>query len=153
MSFWQKSTEIYTDKRSSKHPIAIFMNSMNAANFIPPNIGGQNQWHRIDLKPLGVSADAKSAFLCGLLVITHGTNPQEGQVTCSFKSPSSTMHHANYMGQSIESHIGGGQRSNIATWCPLENGEFDFSYNWIGDGLWSANCSYGINLSLQAWTR
>ena len=111
------------------------------------------EWVRVDLKPFGVSADAKAAFLAGLLIITHGTESEISDLHITFKAPSATGNCAKYIGQAIEAHIGGGQRSSMATWVPLEDGLFDWCYTVGTDGACPTNPAYGVNLSPQAWTR
>lgn len=144
---WTRSTEMYTSQDNSKGPIPVFVNSVAP---IGPAAG---QWVQVDLKPLGVEANAKSAFLSGLLIITHGSAPQACDLTVSMRAPGSPLAAGNYLGQTVEAHIGGGQRSGFASWVPLVNGVFEFQWNRSTFGQWPTECAYGINLSLQAWTR
>lgn len=144
---WAKSSEFYTNPDNSKGPIAVFINSQTPAG---PAAG---QWVQIDLKPYGVAADAKAAFLSGLLIITHGTSQQSCDAYVALRAPGSTLAAGNYIGQVVEAHVGGGQRSGMASWVPLSNGVFEFQWNRNTFGLWPAECAYGINLSLQAWTK
>jgi len=114
----------------------------------------QNVWHRVDLKPWGVPADAKFAMLNGLLVITHGTNPQIADIKVTFRSPADiTADPTRYIGQCIEAHIGGGQRTNMSAIVALLNGEFDYAYSATGPIGWPDYASYAINLSLDGYAR
>lgn len=144
---WQKSTEIYTNPANPKEPIAIFVNSVSGA--------GQSSgvWHQVDLKPYGVAFDAKSAMLSGVLIITHGSAPQTCDLTVSFRAVGNNLAAGNYIGQTIETAVGAGQRSTMATFVPLNNGIFEFQWNRNTTGQWPTECAYGINLSLQAWTK
>lgn len=144
---WVKSTEVYTNPDNSKAPAPVFVNSYTNAG---PLAG---QWVQIDLKPLGVAADAKAAFLSGLLIITHGSTPQTCDATVALRAPGSQLTAGNYLGQVVEAHVGGGQRSGFASWVPLVDGVFEFRWDRNTFGQWPSECSYGINLSLQSWTR
>lgn len=144
---WAKSSEFYTNPDNSKAPAPVFVNSYS---YTGPTAGG---WVQIDLKPYGVAADAKAAFLSGLLIITHGTSQQVCDATVSLRAPGSGLQAANYLGQVVEAHVGGGQRSGFASWVPLVNGVFEFQWSRSTFGQWPQECSYGINLSLQAWTK
>lgn len=113
-----------------------------------------NTWHKIDLKPHGVAADAKVAFLTGLMIITHGSTQETADAIIGFRKPGDTSATCGqYIGQVTEAHIGGGQRSGLATWVPLENGEFEFCWRVSTPGLWPQHSSYGLNLAVQAWGR
>lgn len=144
---WVGATEIFTHPSHPAGPVPIFINSYT---YTGPSPGG---WIQIDLKPYGVTADAKAAFLGGILIITHGTSQQTCDLTVSLRAPGSTLAAGNYVGQTVESHVGGGQRSNMSAWVPLVNGIFEFQWNRNTFGQWPQECSYGINLSLQAWTK
>lgn len=114
----------------------------------------QNTPITVDLTPFGVASDAKVAFLSGVLTITHGTTTETADLKITFAAADEgPMDCGKYLGQTIESAVGGGQRSNMATWVPLTSARFRFCYSLSTPGAWPANSSYAINLSLQAWGR
>ena len=147
---WQVSTKTYTSPKNPKALAPIFLNTYTKVA-IPASATQKNTWYQVDLKPMGVSATAKWAFLSGLLIVTHGTSEQSCNLTVSFRGVGDTLTVENYLGQVIEPHLGGGQRSGLASYVPLKNGVFEYAYNYDGDGAWPASCAYGVNLSLQAW--
>jgi len=120
----------------------------------PAGPAQQNTWHRVDLRPWGVPNDARFAFLNGLLVITHGTSPQIADLRVTFRSPDDiTADPTRYIGQCIEAHIGGGQRTNMSAIVKLLNGQFDFAYAASGPIGWPDFASYAINLSLDGYAK
>lgn len=144
---WQKSTETYTAEGNSKSPVAVFVNSYTGTGPV------SGVWHEIDLKPLGVAADAKSALLSGLLLITHGTTQETCDMHVALRAPGNGLDAGNYLGQVVEAHVGGGQRSGFTSRVPLVNGVFQFHWTRVNSVQWPAGCAYGINLSLQEWNR
>jgi hypothetical protein len=145
---WEKSTEIYTNPDNSKYPTGIFISS-----YIPSYGPPAGQWTQVDLKPYGVSADAKAVFLSGILIITHGTLAQTCDLSVTLRAPGSTLVGGAYLGQTVEAHIGGGQRSTMGTWVPVENGIFEIHWGRSTFGQYPSECTYGVNLSLQAWVK
>lgn len=144
---WVEGSTIGVRADNPKEPMAIFVNSYTGAG---PKEG---QWHLLSVTDAGIPADAKSVFLSGLLIITHGTNPETCDLNVSFRAPGNDMVYQASIGQTIEAHIGGGQRSNMATWVPVRNGAIEF-YWWRNTaGNWPANCAYGVNLIAQAYLR
>ncbi len=144
---WQRSTELYVSGGNTKSPVAVFVNSYTPAGF------QAGTWYDVDLKPYGVSADAKGAFLSGLLIITHGQSSQTCDMTVVTRAPGNQLDAGNYQGQVVEAHLGGGQRSGFSSWVPLVNGVFQFRWDRNTYLQWPQECAYGINLSLQAWSR
>lgn len=151
---WLKVNEFYVTPSPSRMygpDNAVYVQTRLPSNYGPQQTG---VWHKSDLKPLGVSADAVAAFLSGLLIITHGTAEEIADIRVAFRRPGDTdCDTSKYLGQSCEAHIGGGQRSGLATWVPLTNGEFEFCYQIATPGAYPQNSAYAINLSLQAWAR
>lgn len=144
---WVESTAIYTNPSDSKRPGVIFVNSYTGAG---PKDG---LWVSVDLKPFGVTRDAKAAFLSGVLIITHGRAAQICDLSIALRAPGSDLDGGNYIGQTIETQPGGGQRSTMSTWVPLVDGVFEAQWRRSTVDQWPASCAYGINLSLQAWIR
>lgn len=150
---FQKSTEIYTATNQvrmySDNP--IYFGANMAATWGTPAAG---VWHRVDLKKYGVAADAKAAFLSGMLIITHGTTVETADMTLTARSPGDNASDCNkYLGQAIEASVGNGIRSNASFWVPLVNGEFDWCWKPSTGGVWPTNSAYGGNFSLLAWVR
>lgn len=126
---------------------AIFVNSHTGYG------GVDREWHEVNVVPLGVPADAKAVFLAGILIITHGTTEETADLTIALRAKGDALNPGNYIGQTTEPHVGGGQRSNMAAWVPLRDGKFEYYWTRSTQGQWPANSSYGINLSLQAYVR
>lgn len=159
---WIKATEFYVTPSPSR-----IYGPDNAVYIITHGPAGSdygqqetNAWHTIDLAPFGVPADATAAFLSGLLIITGGTTAEIADLRVVFRRPGDMTSCAKYMGQaSFQTNsvngqpIGGGQRSTMATWVPLAEGKFELCYQLSTIGTWPTNPAYGINLSVQAWTR
>lgn len=137
--------QIHVRDDNSKSPIAIFINSYTDAGPLAGN------WYSIDVTTLGIPKTAKSVFLSGILIITHGTTPGLCDLTVAFRAPGDSLDPGNYIGQTIEPWVGGGSRSTMSTWAPVKNGLVEFQWNRSTSGLWPLNCSYGINLSAQAY--
>lgn len=151
---WLKASEVYFTTSAAR----LYSNNVVyvGTHLGEDNYGtqGADQWHLVDLKPYGVSSDAISAFLSGVLIITHGITPETADMRIVFRRPGDLSCSTEAMiGQVIEGAIGGGQRSTMATWVPLEDGCFAYSYSLSTPGDWPVNSGYGVNLSLQAWSR
>jgi len=151
---WFKATEVYfttSPARLYSDNAVWFGTHLGAGDYGPQ---GEAQWHSVDLKPYGVASDAISAFLSGVLIITHGTASETADMKIVFRKPGDASCPVSAtMGQVVEAHVGGGQRSTMSTFVPLSNGCFEYSYTLSTPGDWSANSGYGVNLSLQAWAR
>ena len=105
---------------NSKVPIALFVNSYT------PTGPASGSWQTISLSSLGIPTNAKSVFLSGMLIITHGTTAQTCDLTIAFRAPGDTLAAGNYIGQTIEAAIGSGQRSTMSTWAPASGGNIEF---------------------------
>jgi len=109
-------------------------------------------WCRADLKPFGVPDDAKFAFLTGLLIITHGTGEQLAAISLTFRQVGDTSADCDKMiAEAVETRIGSGQRSGVATWVPVTNGTVEYCFNVVGQSGWPDWSAFGLNLSVQAW--
>lgn len=149
---WEQVTEIYFT------PSQVRMYGPGALQSlvgVPDPVGcqSQNTWCEADLTLYGVPTDAKYAFMSGLLLITHGTNAQQADYQITFKKPGTTGDCSKYLGQTVEPHTGGGQRSNMSTWVPLSEGKTEFCFRYNAPAAWPNWSSYGVNLSVQAWAR
>ena len=124
---------------------AVFSNTYTGAGL------AWNTWQTVDVTSLGIPAKAKSVQLTGLLIITHGTTEQACDLTVSIRPAGSNGSANNYVGQAVEAHVGGGQRTNLTTWAPLVRGKFEIFLGRNTHGQWPLECSYGVNLNAQAF--
>lgn len=147
---WVTGTTHYRDD-NTKAMQAVFSNNYTGAGT------PFNSWQTIDVTTLcdGVSsclpATTKSIFVTGILLITHGTTNESCDLNFSARAYGDTMHEANSICQAVEAHIGGGQRSGCATWIPVVDGKFQVYQKTNTPGTWPTNCSYGVNLVVQAY--
>lgn len=147
---WVEGHAIGVSTDNSKRPSVLFTNTI-ASQYHPP----ANVWYTVDVTRWGVPSDALAVFLSGMLIITHGTREETCNLTLALRAPGSNLDSGNYSGQVIEAHVGGGQRSTFSSWVPVKSGRFEWSWNtsqWTGEN-WPAECSYGLNMSLQAYLR
>lgn len=141
-----QAREIWIDGGAPR--TAIFVNTYTGLG------GTADTWQRIDLKPHGVPADAKAVQLTGILIVTHGQQPETADLSVAFRRPGvDAVTCANYVGQTVEAHVGGGQRTNLMTWVPVVDGAVEFCYRRSTQGQWPGNSAYGVNLFVQAWVR
>ncbi len=156
---WTRMTEIFTRNDNAYSRGDVFVNSYTGVHRPPSCAAGQ--WCTIDVTDYGVPADAKAVFLSGILIITHGTKPELADMFVGFRAygdaavtgdlpfPGGTW----YVGQVIETDTQSGQRSPMATWVPVRDGKFQFTYSVTTPGTWPDHSSYGVNLTIQAWGR
>ena len=80
----------------------------------------------------------------------------------TFARPGTTTAPGNYIFQAIEGQTEGGQRSTSGAWVPVVDGatvwqwgrgDVKTQYPKSAIGSYPAECSYGINLSVQAYIR
>ncbi len=147
---WRKSNEIYNHDQHSG-PTVIFSGTGSGQAGLPPRA-----WHTIDLKPLGVSADATFAELNGFLVITHGSVSGTADLTVTVRPVGSTLHEGNYQLQTIEPWVGGGARQVQGTIVALNDGKLQLYWknNFSGSpDNGESGSVYLINLWLEKWGR
>lgn len=141
-----------------------------------------------NISPSTTDQFATWVFLAGRLIITHTEPNHTADLYVRFRAhdapsftdssgnpinpPCETTSHlpttdpnyyaepVGYIGQTVEQHYAGGQRSNMSTYVPLKDGKFDFCFSIKESGnlLTTVNDianntlnTYGINLSLQAF--
>lgn len=139
------SGNIHVPLDSARIRTAVFVNSYTYAG--PP----AGQWTTIDATDIGVPSSAKAVFLGGILIITHGTNYATCSLTLTMRNAGSMLLSGNYQAQSVEAHVGGGQRSTMAQWVPLNRGKFEIYWSRSTAGQWPLDCAYGMNLTVQAY--
>lgn len=107
-------------------------------------------WNKINVSAY-VPVGTKAIHLSGLLIITHGSTAETADLVVKFRKVGGTDDH--YHAQCIEAATGGGQRSTMATWVPLdENLEFEMKYTVTNpNATWPTYSAYGINLSIDAY--
>lgn len=157
---WVKMTELWCANLQVEQYIN---NAVWGSTNTSPNWGSQsNQWILTDLSPYGVPNDsdpngsAKFAFLSGMLIITHGSNAETANVTFTARIPGDTAGSdaTQYLGQTLESQIGSGQRSNAAMWVPVKDGKIEWMYQTPSEpALYPAYSAYAVNFTLQCWGR
>lgn len=136
---------------------AIFVNSVN-----PETTPPAGEWISLQVAQFGIPADAKAVYIGGILIITHGRKTQLCDLTVTFAKPGSTSTTGNYIFQAIEAQTEGGQRSTAGAWVPVVDGvtvwqwgrgDVKTQYPKGAIGPYPTECSYGINLSVQAYIR
>jgi hypothetical protein len=123
-------------------------------------------WQKVDLKPYGVPADALTADVRGLLILTGAIgNMESADLGVIFRKPGDpniSCHSNYYVGQTtfVTNFVGGqviagGQRTNMQAHVPLENGEVEWCWTrstW-GPPQTEVYTLYGVSLSVQGYTR
>ena len=138
-----------TAKKGEFHNMVVFLNSAtgDGVDKYP-----MNQWATVDLSGY-VPENTKAVFLSGMLIITHGSVAETCDLHTYFRSGNSVTD-TQYVGQTVEAHIGGGQRSNHSVWVPLDDGKFQFKWNSSTyPNTYPTHRSYGVNMRLNAWLR
>jgi hypothetical protein len=154
---WVEGSKIGVLTDNPESYAAIFVNSIN-----PDTTPPAGEWIALKLAQFGIPADAKAVFIGGILIITHGRKTQLCNLTVTFAKPGSTSATGNYIFQAAEGQTEGGQRSTAGTWVPVVDGvtlwqwargDVKTQYPKGAIGPYPAECSYGINLSVQAYIR
>lgn len=106
--------------------------------------------HTINMQNIA-PVNAVGVGLSGTLIITHGTTQETANLRVSFR-PSSTDTWYGYRGQTIEAHVGGGQRSNHSIVVPMKNRTFQMLLEGAeGKPQWPTYSAYGINYIVDYW--
>jgi hypothetical protein len=147
---WVETNRVYTHDQHSG-PTIIFVGT-TAPGLTP------DAWHTIDLKPHGVTADAKWAEIVMHLIITHGALTGIANLTATFRPPGATLDAGNYQMQTIEPWTGGGERGSQMVRVGLVDGCFEFYWKKHRAGVPDVDPSQGgsdylLNGWLQAWGR
>lgn len=124
---------------------AIFVNSYTGAG------ASAGSWHLLDVTTLGIPITAKAVFLVGILIITHGITDVLCDLSLALRAYGDPLNPGNYIGQTIERWVGGGQRSTMSSWVPVKQGKFEYYWSRSTFDQWPTSCAYGINLSAQAY--
>jgi hypothetical protein len=147
---WRESNRIYTHDNHAG-PTVVF--SGDTTSGAPPHYASR-QWHTVDLKPLGVDADAVFAELTGFLIITDA-GPEIDNLTATFRRVGSTLNEGNYQMQAISVFTGDGARQVQSVTVPLVNGCFEFYWRKDVGGVAENGhpSSFLLNLWLSKWGR
>jgi len=147
---WNKSNEVYNYDQHSG-PTVVFAG--DGTSGAPPHYAPE-VWHTIDLKPLGVTADAKFAEINGFLIITD-LGSEIDNLTATFRAPGSTLDAGNYQMQVISVFSGDGQRQVQSCIVALVNGCFEFYWKKQVGGVAENGhpTSFLLNLRLAKWGR
>ena len=128
----------------------IFLNTHSQPEGLAPGV-----WHDIDVVPLGIPRDVLSIFMSGILIITHGRAYETCDITLAFRGPGSATLAGNYIFQTVESSLLGGQRSNASAMIPVKGGKFQMQWNQSSprDKAYPEVCAYGANIRVQMYLR
>jgi hypothetical protein len=127
--------------------IVVFMNT--GSDYLTP----EGVWNTVDVSAL-VPPDTKAVMLSGMLILTHGSNPDVCNLFLAYRAWGETFNYS-YSGQVDEGSINGGQRLNYTDWCEIRQGKFEYKW-WrtpAHPGVWPAECAYGLNIRLVAYLR
>jgi hypothetical protein len=136
-----------------KSTIPVFVNTYTGAGMsvYPPG-----RWNVIHLAGL-VPDTALAVQLSTLLIITHGTTPEDANLTVALRRHGSeTDNSGDYQGQVIEPAIGGGQRSTWTETVALSTDgllAFDLFWNLTArpaGANWPQYSAYAINMGIAA---
>lgn len=156
---WVRCTELFVPR---DNPTAWSASGVGAYLAFP-NIGiaGQgygiapNTWTTLDLTRLGVPRDARAVLLHTLMIITHGASSEVAGATIAYRRPGTVDNSWNYHSQVCEAHVGGGQRTTDALWCPVENGRIEvyWSPQRAVAADWPTGSAIGLSIVVNAWAR
>lgn len=150
MTGWRKSNEIYTHSQHSG-PTVLFTGTASGQQGLAPGA-----WHTIDLKPLGVAADAVFAELNGFLIITHSGPTADADLIVCVRPVGSSLAAGNYQMQVLERWQAGGQRAVQPVTVSLNDGKFELQWMPRVAGQYDGGAggnAYLVNLWLAKWGR
>lgn len=95
-------------------------------------------------------ANAVGVSLSGILLVTHGTRQETCDLRVWFR-PSPAHDWSAYRGQTIETAVGSGQRSNHTLTVPMVDRKFQVWIEPATGAPWPTGCSYGVNYRPDYW--
>lgn len=146
---WVEGTRIGVRTDNAAPYGLVYFNSYYPANGalnLPRGV-----WTTIDAKLAGVPADALAVDLNGILIITHGTVRESCDLHLALRKVGDTLPCDYYIGQTVEMEPGNGQRSNMSSWVPVVNGEFQACWTGTTTIPWPDSCAYGTTLHVQSY--
>lgn len=117
-------------------------------------IAPEGTWVYLDL-PAWVPFDAVAVKISGYLILTHGNAAQ----TCNLTFYVEGMEIGegdpqwDYIGQVVEGHVGGGQRSGFSVIAPVFNGQIGIMWDVLDayyPSAWPTGCAYGGRFNIDA---
>lgn len=78
-------------------------------------------WTRVDLKRIGCPAAARFVTVHPLMVITHGTVPDDVDIEIAYRKPGTIDNSNHWDTQATEGNIGGGQRQTDTLSCEMSD--------------------------------
>lgn len=148
---WMSSTETLIPI-GGEIPLWRF-NSSNGKGVVPgahPTVPAipEGVMTQIDLLPLGVPIDAIAVHITSLLIITHGTMNEICDLQIRIDGVAQIEQP--YIGQSVEAHRGGGQRTNFSVIAPVNNGFVGIRWDGLSGADWPSGCAFGGNFVIDA---
>ena len=154
---WKKSASgVWFPTRSPKEFLSIYING-NDGNGIGfgPRCYARGQWSTQDFSDV-LPLNCKAVEFGGVLIITHGTQPQSANLMIGFRATGETWNYW-YDGQTIESMIGSGVRTNYTSgYVAVNQGKLDVWWDCldmspnpaaeIPVGAYPNQSSFGITL-------
>lgn len=141
------------DAGNSYGSAAIYLNSGHPATGGPQ---AEGVWHKKDLKPLGVPADAVAVLLTGIELITMSGASEVADLHFAARKPGNIKVTPNYyLGQTACVVAAGGSRSNHTFVVPLVNGELEYAFqlgpNVQQSPVYPAGAAYGFTFCVQGY--
>jgi hypothetical protein len=95
-----------------------------------PNVGKPHDWTTVDVSSY-VPPEAKAVFLSGVLIITHGRNPETAELQIYFRRDDTQDKGKNYIHQVVLNQLGkpNGQRCCASVIVPL-TAQKTFQWKW-----------------------
>lgn len=146
-SGWQTGI-LHVRNDNGKGPAAIYINTTGPTpgwNF--PN----NTWQTVDVTKIAdanLPVTTKAIQLHGILIVTHGPGVEDCGIDAAFRVPGNGLTEGNYSEQMVVPYGIGGGRQNTTVWVPVKDGKFEFWWKRVPD---PSSCSYGMNLTVQAY--
>lgn len=158
---WNQSTKTLVPVSSQLEHPAIFLssydNSFYACGVKQADFPAPNQWHDLDLTPLGVPTNALAVLLIGFMIITDGSGTGIADLAAAFQAPGGPFTPASYCEQTMGTTPSGGARTIAPALVPCVNGAIEWA--WLrGDnskaGEWPdgplpaypVGATYGLNI-------
>lgn len=139
--------KIYVNYDTPQEVPAIFFNTYTGVG------GAPNVYNTVDMSAY-VPEGTKAIHMTGIMIITHGSTPETADLSL-FLRTNQNVDNPNYAWQCIEAHLGGGQRSTMATWVALdENRCFQYKYTVTNpNATYPLYSAYAVNTRMDAYAK